>query len=102
MSESQHDEKRKFIRMRIESIVHFTVIGGSGSVYYGTSHNLSTTGLYMTTEQPLELGTEIEIIMNPEGKMLPPFVAQGKVIRSVTDEDDHTLNHISIEFTETN
>lgn len=102
MSEKLYDEKRQFVRMRIETLVHFTIHGQSEPVYYGTSHDLSATGLYMTTEVELEPDTEIEIIMNSEGKMLPPFVAHGVVKRCIADEKTPNLNHISIELTETN
>lgn len=102
MSENQHDEKRQFVRMRIETIVHYTLLGQSDPVYYGTCHDLSATGLYMTAEQTIEVGTEIEVIMNSEGKILPPFVAHGVVKRCTADDEDPNINHISIELTETN
>lgn len=102
MPENLHDEKRQFVRMRIETLVHFTILGQSEPVYYGTSHDLSATGLYMTTEEKLAIDTEIEVIMNSEGKMLPPFVAHGTVRRCVADDDNPSLYHISVELTETN
>lgn len=55
----------------------------------------------MTTEKYLEVGKQIEIIMNSEGKMLPPFVAHGRVKRCVADTENRTLHHIAVELSET-
>ena len=96
-----HEEKRQFVRIRIETLVHFTIVGQSEPVYFGTSQNLSANGLYMTTEQKLKTGEEIEIVMNSEGQTIPPFVAHGLIKRCEADTENPKLYHVSVELTET-
>ncbi|MDH5357761.1 MAG: PilZ domain-containing protein [Gammaproteobacteria bacterium] len=100
MAGQDYEEKRDFVRMRIETQVTYTIKGNSGITHHGDSQDLSATGLYMTTDYALSVGDIIDIIMNPSGERLPPFTAQGKVIRCVTDENDANLFHVSAELSQ--
>ena len=100
MAEHNYEEKRDFVRMRIETQVTYTVKGNSTVTHHGDSQDLSATGLYMTTDYALTVGNLIDIVMNPNGERLPPFATQGKVIRSITDENDANLFHVSVELSQ--
>ncbi|PHS68192.1 MAG: hypothetical protein COB23_09450 [Methylophaga sp.] len=102
MSEQNYDEKRDFVRMSIETRVSYTIEGSGDNTHHGSSQNLSAKGLYMTTDFAPILGDIIDIVMNPSGDRLPPFVAEGKVVRCKPDKNDSTLFHVSIQFIQTN
>ena len=99
--EEIYEEKRGFVRMRIDTLVTFTIKGKGDKAYHGTSQNLSATGLYMTTEEAVELGSEVELVMNPGNEKLPPFVAEGTVVLCTVDETDSNLYHVSVSLSET-
>jgi len=102
MSDSNYDEKRDFVRMNIETQITYTVKGSDGQVHHGTSGDLSATGLYMHTDFGLSEDDEISIVMNPNGDRLPPFTAEGKVLRVTLDEGDKQNSyHVSITLTQT-
>ena len=101
MTDKNYEEKRSFVRMRLDTIVTFTIKGKGDQAYHGSSQDLSATGLYMTTEEPLEVGDEVELIMNANSQQLPPFVAEGKVVRCIADDTEAALFHISIKLSNT-
>ena len=98
MTSINYQEKRGFIRMNIETQVTYTVKNSEGVSHHGYSQNLSATGLYMTTDYEVNIGDTIEIVMNPSGDRLLPFVAQGNVIRCEQDENNDTIFHVSVEL----
>jgi len=101
MSDHDYDEKRDFVRMSIETKVTYTVKNSDGQTHHGESGNLSATGLSMQTDFALSENDEIDIIMNPNGERLPPFVAEGKVIRVIQDENNAELFQVSVTLTKT-
>lgn len=88
MIDYTYDEKRDFSRMRIETQVTYTVKGADDTPHQGTSNDLSATGLAMTTNYKLVVGDEIEIVMNAADERLPPFIADGHVLRVVSDDEN--------------
>jgi c-di-GMP-binding flagellar brake protein YcgR len=88
MIDYTYDEKRDFSRMRIETQVTYTVKGAGDTPHQGTSNDLSATGLAMTTNYKLAVGDEIEIVMNAADDRLPPFIADGNVLRVEINTND--------------
>ena len=102
MVDHNYDEKRDFVRMNLETQITYTVKNSDGQSHQGKSGDLSATDLYMHTDFKLSEGDEISIVMNPSGDRLPPFTANGKVLRVTTDEGDkQTSYHVSVTLTET-
>ncbi len=102
MVDHNYDEKRDFVRMNIETQITYTVKNSDGQSHQGRSGDLSATGLYMHTDFKLSEGDEISIVMNPSGDRLPPFTADGKVLRVTIDEGDQQISyHVSVTLTET-
>lgn len=101
MAGNDYEEKRDFVRMRIDTQVTYSLNGNSDVTHHGNSMDLSATGLYMVTDFQPAIGDKIEIVMNPSSDRLPPFVAEGKVIRSQPSEDKPHLFNVSIELINT-
>lgn len=101
MSNHDYDEQRNFVRMSIETQITYKIKNADGRSHHGVSGDLSATGLYMSTNMALKEGEEIELVMNPNGDRLPPFVAEGKVLRTTVDDKNADMFHISIELTKT-
>jgi hypothetical protein len=101
VAEQNFEEKRDFVRMRLDTLVTFTIKGESSQEYHGTSHNLSATGLYMTTQQAPAIGTEIELVINSSNQLLPPFAAEGQVVRCIVDDKEANLFHVSLKLSHT-
>jgi len=101
MSDHNYDEKRDFVRMNIETQITYTIKNSDGQTHQGKSGDLSATGLYMETDFALSEGDEIDIVMNPNGDRLPPFIAEGKVIRVTNNDSDESKFHVSVTLTKT-
>jgi len=98
MAGNDYEEKRDFVRMRIDTQVTYSLNGNPDVTHQGNSMDLSATGLFMVTEFQPSVGDAIEIVMNPSSDRLPPFVAAGKVIRSEPNEDKSHLFNVSVEL----
>ncbi|MFW5451017.1 MAG: PilZ domain-containing protein [Methylophagaceae bacterium] len=98
MADDHYQEKRDFIRMRVDTQVTYTLNGESDSIHHGTSIDLSATGLYMVTDYAPKVNDNVDILMNPNSERLPPFSATGKVTRCTADNDNKNLYHVSIEL----
>jgi len=101
MTDYDYDEKRDFSRMSIETQITYKIQGSDGQSHSGISGDLSATGLYMETDFSPEEGDKIELVMNPNGDRLPPFVAEGNVIRVTVSEKDANKFHVSVQLTKT-
>ncbi len=98
MADDHYQEKRDFIRMRVDTQVTYTLNDKADDIHHGNSIDLSATGLYMVTDYAPKVNDEVNILMNPSSERLPPFSATGKVIRCSTDKDNKNLYHVSIEL----
>tara|TARA_R110001606_G_scaffold361754_7_gene515329 strand:- start:246276 stop:246584 length:309 start_codon:yes stop_codon:yes gene_type:complete len=101
MSNHDYDEQRNFARMSIETRVTYKIKNSDGSSHHGISGDLSATGLYMATDFALKEGDVIDLVMNPSGDRLPPFVAEGTVLRTTIAENEINKFHVSLELTKT-
>jgi PilZ domain-containing protein len=98
MTNNDYQEKRGFVRMGIETQVTYTIKNNGSISHHGYSQNLSATGLYMTTDYEPNLGDLVEIVMNPSGDRLLPFVAEGNVIRCEQDTNNKNMFHVSVKL----
>ena len=96
---AEHEEKRHFVRMNIETQVTYSIQGENDTTHRGISGDLSATGLHMVTDHKPAENDIVSIVMNPSGDRLPPFVAEGKVVRVEPDESNTNNFHVSIELT---
>lgn len=101
MNSHDYDEQRNFVRMSIETLVTYKIKNSDGLSHHGISRDLSATGLYMATDFALKEGDKIELVMNPSGDRLPPFVAEGTVLRTNLAKNDVNKFHVSIQLTKT-
>lgn len=101
MNEKTYEEKRGFVRMRLDTLVTFTIKGKGEQSYHGNSYDLSASGFKMTTEDKPDVGDEIELIMNPGDHKLPPFIAEGQVVRCDSDSNNDAIYHVSVKLTKT-
>jgi len=101
MSNHDYEEQRNFARMTIEARVTYKIKNSDGRSHHGISGNLSATGLYMATDVALKEGDVIDLVMNPSGDRLPPFVAEGTVLRTTVAENVPNRFHVSIQLTKT-
>lgn len=102
MVDDNYEEKRDFMRMRIETQVSYTLNGNPDLVYQGTSLDLSATGMYMVTDHKPKSGDQIDLIMNPSSDRLPTFMAEGKVVRCEVNKEQASFFDVSVELTKTN
>jgi len=98
---TEHDEKRHFARMNIETQVTYSVKGLEDITHHGVSGDLSATGLYMLSDFAPKEGDTINIVMNPSGDRLPAFVAEGIVMRVNVDDNYTNKFHVSVQLTQT-
>lgn len=96
-----YEEKRSFTRMRVETTVSFNVNKNSDITYQGLSRDLSATGLLMQSDFAPPVGAQLHLEMHTENDRLPPFVAQGEVLRVEQDPADAGKHLISVALTAT-
>jgi len=101
MADYDYDEKRDFARMSINTAITYTIKNSDGQLHSGMSRDLSATGLYMETDFSPAEGDGIEIEMTPSGDRLPPFIAEGNVVRVTPHDNNENLFHVSVSLSKT-
>lgn len=98
MTTHNYDEKRGFFRMQIETPVMFKLKGQTDITHHGLSHDLSATGLLMSSDFAPQHSDELEIIIDSQSEHFPPFTAEGKVLRVDADPTEPSRYQISVEL----
>ena len=88
MSERSYEEKRGFIRMKVDTMVTFTKIEGKER-YEGRCRNLSGAGMLLETEKKLEMGDRLKVTIPSEGPDFSPLDAVVEVVRVTPLPDMH-------------
>lgn len=76
----QYDEKRNFIRMKVDTRISFTKIDGRER-YEARCRNLSGTGMLLETEKKLSMGERLRVTIPSEGPNFEPLDAIVEVVR---------------------
>ena len=87
--QSKDDNKRGFIRMRIDTVVTFT-IEGETERYEGKCKNISGAGMLMVTEKKLNAGSKLNVIIPSENKESNTLRVVAEVIRVSNIREDMT------------
>lgn len=78
--DSTADDKRAFIRMKLDSTVILAPEAGS-ETYEGMCKDISGVGLLVATEAPLEQGDKLTLRIKPLDKKSSEFAASATVNR---------------------
>lgn len=101
MSENDFAEKRHCVRIPIETVITFTIDDNDDLTFKGTSQNLCSNGIYITTSYAAKLNDHVKIVLESYDENIAPLIAEGKVVRCKFDKKNADLFHISVEFSET-
>ena len=88
LSERSYDEKRNFIRMKVDTMVTFTRADGKER-YEGRCRNLSGAGMLLETQKKLEIGERIRVTIPSEDPDFAPLEAIVEVVRVIPQPDLH-------------
>ena len=80
LSSRNYDEKRDFIRMRINS--EAIIINEAGEKTSGFCHNLSGGGALVELGKALTVNEQVEVIIHSQYGHAPVFSSKGAVIRN--------------------
>lgn len=80
MSDRNYEEKRNYIRMKVDTAVYFTKTN-SNERYEGRCRDLSGAGMLLETEKKLKLGDRLSVTVSPKGNDFSPLHAQVEVVR---------------------
>ena len=80
LSSRHYDEKRNFIRMRINS--EAIIIDAQGNESTGFCHNLSGGGALIELDKALGVNEQVEVIIHSHYGHAPVFSSTGAVIRN--------------------
>ncbi|HEY7771985.1 MAG TPA: PilZ domain-containing protein [Marinagarivorans sp.] len=80
LSARHYDEKRNFIRMRINS--EAIIIDAQGKESTGLCHNLSGGGALIELDKALPVNEQVEVIIHSHYGHAPVFSSTGAVIRN--------------------
>ncbi len=89
LPQNLHNEKRSFIRLKIDTMVTFTITGGSSERYQGRCKNISGAGLLIETEKKLKVGTRISVTVPSENSEFSNLNTTAEVIRCNALRDQH-------------
>lgn len=73
-----YDEKRNFIRMKINTLVK---VSSEGKEFVARCKDLSGSGMLILAEESVALGSTVEVCIEPETEKHQPFRASGEVVR---------------------
>lgn len=79
-SRREYEEKRNFIRMKVEAPVHITLTVENRTVD-GVCRNLSGAGMLAEVEDALPMGAEVLVHIPPADSKTVSFRAEGVVAR---------------------
>lgn len=85
------EERRAALRVSVSCQLDYAE-KSSGLVNNGTLNNLSTTGLAFQASEEFELGTLLDVRLNPGNTLIPPLDATVEIIRVDTAEDLRSYN----------
>lgn len=88
LSNRAFNEKRNFIRMKIDTMITFSIVGGSER-YEGKCKNLSGNGMLIETEKKLKLGDNVSIVVPSENSEFANLNATAEVLRVIPFPDQH-------------
>ena len=88
LSNRAFTEKRNFIRMKIDTMITFTITGG-GERYEGKCKNLSGNGMLLETEKKLKTGDNLCITVPSENSEFANLNATAEVLRVIPYPDQH-------------
>jgi len=89
LSERTYEEKRNFIRMKVDTMVTFCKADGGKERYEGRCRNLSGAGMLLETQKKLELGDRLRVTIPSEGPDFSPLDAIVEVVRVIPEPDLH-------------
>lgn len=79
-TERTYEEKRNFIRMKIDTMVSFQR-ADSKERYEGRCCNLSGAGMLLETDKKLKIGDRLKVTIPSEGPDYEPLDASVEVVR---------------------
>jgi len=89
-SSRAYEEKRSFIRMKIDTMITFTIEGKKHPQRYeGRCKNISGAGLLLETSKKIEVGDKLNIIIPSENKDLLNLNATVEIIRVTPFPEQH-------------
>jgi hypothetical protein len=78
------NDKRDFLRMPIDCNLSYSVVGEQRE-FQGKVINLSSRGVLFTSQQRLEVGSLLTLVLTPSRSNTPPMHATVKVTRVVSN-----------------
>ena len=87
-SDRAYNEKRSFIRMRIDADISFTIENQS-ETYSGRCKNISGAGILIETEKKVDTGTKLEVTVPSESPDIDNLDAIVEVMRVEAQPEKH-------------
>lgn len=97
MAGREHEEKRQFQRMQLESQLQFRREGET-TLFKAKTLDLSASGVRFTTTESLLSDELLQIVIHSQHPQISPLVAEGKVkrVESVSEEEQQFI--VSVVF----
>jgi len=94
-----YNEKRDFIRMKVETEVTLT-LNGTGEQVKAYCRDLSGTGMLIESTQEIKEGTVCTTRLPSNNEAFPALDAKVKVLRCITSEEDEDRFSLGMEIME--
>ncbi|CCQ12363.1 hypothetical protein PALB_32640 [Pseudoalteromonas luteoviolacea B = ATCC 29581] len=94
-----HEDKRRFMRMNINTQATITVLE-TGHKLTAHCQDLSATGMSLVVEEPIEVDAVVEVHIESSGGTVLPLNVHAKVLRVAQESDEEYI--VGVEITEFN
>lgn len=87
-ADRDYDEKRDFIRMRMDAQAQIHV-DGEPAPLLAQCQDFSATGMSLVLNQPLAVGSHIRVVIASPNEQLPSLDARAQVVRCDAEGDQY-------------
>ncbi|MBC3767331.1 PilZ domain-containing protein [Neptunicella marina] len=94
-----YDDKRNFFRMMVNSGCELTVVDEQSSrTVSAVCHDISATGMSFEVDEPIEVGTRVQVSIESTSSQIPSLNADSKVVRCSEQGESNYM--VGVEITE--
>ncbi|WP_416304891.1 PilZ domain-containing protein [Neptunicella sp. SCSIO 80796] len=92
-----YDDKRNFFRMMVNSGCELTINDEQSSrTISAVCHDISATGMSFEVDEPIELGTKVQVSIESTSSQIPSLIADSKVVRCEEQTQDSFVVGVEI------
>ena len=86
-----YSEKRRHVRMQVDCPMVYGP-AGTNERHRATCIDLSVSGIKFSVDQPVDPGSQLNVVVKPQSRLWPPLLALVEVLRVEPTEAESTFH----------